>query len=237
MNTPPLISYKHHRYPAAIISQCVWLYFRFALSLSFVVVTMAERGVVVICESVRAWCEKFGRQHARKVRRQRRPMGDALHLDEVYLKINSICQYLWRAVDQEGQVLDILVQPKRKKAAAERFFKNVLPGTCQVPRKVIPDRLASYTQPRAEILPDAAHIRDQGANNRAEISHQSTCLRECRMKRFKSEGQAQWFLSIFSEVGNLFALSRHSVSAASYRELLNRSLGIWASVTQTAAIQ
>ena len=153
MNIPSPISYKRHRYPAAIISQCVW------------------------------------------------------HLDEVYLKINDKCQYLWRAVDQEGQVLDILVQPKRDKTAAERFFKKVLRGTRQAPRQVVTDRLASYTQPCDEILLNATHIRDKGANNRAENSQQSTRLRECRMKRFKSAGQAQRFLSIFSEVGNLFALS------------------------------
>ena len=135
-------------------------------------------------------------------------------------------------MDQEGQVLDILVQPKPDKAAAERFFKKVLRGTRQAPRQVVTDRLASYTQPCAEILPDAAHIRNKGANNRAENSHQPTRIRECRMKRFKSAGQAQQFLSIFSEVGNLFALSRHTVSAASYRELPNRSLGIWSDITQ-----
>ena len=110
------------------------------------------------------------------------------HLDEVYLKINGKCQNLWRAADQEGQELDILVQPKRDKAAAERFFKKVLRGTRQAPRQVFTDRLASYTQPCAEILPDASHIRGKGANNRAENSRQSTRLRECRMKRFKSAG-------------------------------------------------
>ena len=146
-------------------------------------------------------------------------------------------QYLWRAVDQEGQVLDILVQPKRDKAAAERFCKKVLRGTAQAPRLVVTDRLASYTQPCAEILPDTVHIRDKGANNRAENSHQPTRLRECRMRRFKSATQAQQFLSIFSEVGNLFALSRHTLSAANHRLLLNKSLGIWSLVTQAGAVQ
>ena len=193
---------------------------------------MTERGVVVSYESVRAWCEKFGHQYARKIRRQRGPVGDIWHLDEVYLKINGVCQYLWRAVDQEGQVLDILVQPKRDKVAAERFFKKVLRGTAQAPRQVVTDRLASYTQPCAEILPNTVHVRNKGANNRAENSHQPTRLRECRMRRFKSAGQAQRFLSIFSEIGNLFALSRHAVSAATHRELLSRRLGTWSNITQ-----
>lgn len=234
MSTISPKSYKRHRFPAAIISQCVWLYYRFALSFRDVELMMAERGVVVTYESVRAWCDKFGHQYARKIRRERGPRGEIWHLDEVYLKINGKCQYLWRAVDQEGQVLDILVQPKRDKAAAERFFKKVLRGTGQAPRQVVTDQLASYTQPCAEILPDATHIRCKGANNRAENSHQPTRLRECRMRRFKSAGQAQRFLSIFSEIGNLFALSRHTVSAANHRELLRRSLVTWAAVTHAA---
>jgi putative transposase len=237
MKTPPLISYKRHRYPAAVISQCVWLYFRFALNFKDVELMMAQRSVDVSYENIRAWCEKFGRQYAQKIRHQRGPMCNDWNLDEVYLKINGECQHLWCAVDQEGQVLDILVKSKRDKAAAERFFKKVLHYKRQAPRQVVTNRLGSYNQPCADILPDAAHLRGIGAKNRAENSHQPTRLRECRSKRFKSAGQAQRFVSTFSEIGNLFALSRHSVSAASYRELLNRNLVIWASVTQAAAVQ
>ncbi len=198
---------------------------------------MAQRGVEVSYESIRAWCEKFGRQYAKKIRRQRGIMGDTWHLDEVYLKINGQQKYLWRAVDQEGQVLDILVQAKRNKVAAERFFKKVLRGTCQAPREVVTDKLAAYLQPCAHVLPNSTHTRDKGANNRAENSHQPTRQRERRMKRFKSAAQAQRFLSIFSEVGNLFALSRHSVSAANHRLLLNKSLNTWSNLTQTGLVQ
>ena len=141
-------------------------------------------------------------------------MGDTWHLDEVYLKINGQHKYLWRAVDQEGQVLDILVQAKRNKVAAERFFKKILRGTCQAPRAVVTDKLAAYIQPCAHILPGTTHTRDKGANNRAENSHQPVRQRERKMKRYKSAAHAQRFLSIFSEIGNLFALSRHTVSAA-----------------------
>lgn len=192
---------------------------------------MAQRGVEVSYESIRTWCEKFGRQYARKIRSQRGPAGDTWHLDEVYLKIGSQHKYLWRAVDQEGQVLDILVQAKRNKLAAARFFKKVLRGTSQVPREVVTDKLAAYIQPCADILPSSAHTRDKGANNRAENSHQPTRQRERRMKRFKSAAQAQRFLSIFSEVGNLFALARHTVSAVNHRLLLNISLSIWSNLT------
>lgn len=145
-------------------------------------------------------------QYAKKIRRQRGLMGDTWHLDEVYLKINDQQKYLWRAVDQEGQVLDILVQAKRNKLAAEYFFKKVLRGTCHAPREVVTDKLTAYVQPCAHILPSTTHIRYKGANNRAENSHQPTRQRERRMKRFKSAAQAQRYLSIFSEVGNLFAL-------------------------------
>lgn len=231
------ISYKRHRYPAEVISQCVWLYFRFALSFRDVEVMMAERGVVVSYESIRSWCEKFGRQYARKIRRHRGPMGDVWHLDEVYLKIDGEWKYLWRAVDQEGQVLDILVQPKRNKDAAARFFKKLLRDTCQAPREVVTDKLACYIQPCADILPNTEHTRDKGANNRAENSHQPTRQRERRMKRFKSAAQAQRFLSIFSEIGNLFALARHTLSAANHRLLLTKSLDAWANIARAPVVQ
>jgi putative transposase len=193
---------------------------------------MAQRGVEVSYESIRTWCEKFGRQYARRIRRQRGAMGDTWHLDEVYLKIDGQHKLLWRAVDQEGQVLDVLVQAKRNKVAATRFFKKVLRGTAQATRQVVTDKLAAYLQPSAEILPDSVHTRDKGANNRAENSHQPTRQRERRMKRFKSAAQAQRFLSIFSEVGNLFALARYTLSAANHRFLLNKSLNTWFNLTQ-----
>lgn len=139
-------------------------------------------------------------------------------------QINGKHRNLWRAVDQDGQVLDVLVQAKRNKLAAERFFKKMLRGTCQAPRVVVMNKLAAYIQRCADILPNTTHTRDKGANNRAENSHQPTRQRERRMKRFKSAAQAQCFLSIFSEVGNLFALSRHTVSSANHRILLNKSL-------------
>ena len=191
---------------------------------------MAQRGVTVSYESIRTWCEKFGCQYSKKIRRKRGPMGETWHLDEVYLKIDGQQKYLWRAVDQEGQVLDILVQAKRNKLAAARFFKKVLRGTCQSPREVVTDKLAAYIQPCARVLPSSAHTRDKGANNRAENSHQPTRQRERRMKRFKSAAHAQRFLSIFSEVGNLFALSRHTVSATNHRLLLNKSLNTWSNL-------
>ena len=237
MSTNHPISYKRHRYPPEIISHCVWLYFRFSLSFRVVEDMMAERGVVVSYESIRSWCEKFGRQYARKIRSQRGHMGDIWHLDEVYLKIAGEQKYPWHAVDQEGQVLDVLVQAKRDKEAAARFFKMVLRGTGQAPRKVVTVKFASYVQPCARILHNSCHIRDKGANNRAENSHQPTRLRATRIKRFKSVAEAQRFLSIFSEIGNLFALARHTLSASSHRILLDKSLRTWSAVSRVTVVQ
>ena len=139
---------------------------------------MAERGVEVSYESIRTWCEKFGHQYARKIRRQRGPTVDTWHLDEVYLKINGELKYLWRAVDQEGQVLDILVQPRRDKAAAERFFKKLLRATCHAPRVVVMDKLASYNQLCAAILPNSSRRRTRKGSCRssAKLETCSLCL-------------------------------------------------------------
>jgi putative transposase len=148
MNTPPCVSsvspYKGHRFPAEIISHCVWLYFRFSLSFRDVEEMMAERGVVVSYETIREWCQKFGQSYAKRLRARRGHLGDRWHLDEVFLKIQGKLQYLWRAVDQDGDVLDILVQSRRNKRAAKKFFRKLLKGLRYVPRAIITDKLRSY---------------------------------------------------------------------------------------------
>jgi putative transposase len=170
---------------------------------------MAERGVTMTYESIRAWCYKFGRDYAKRIRARRGQLGDTWHLDEVYLKIGGSLRYLWRAVDQDGSVLDILVQPRRDKKAAARFFKKLQRGSRYAPRVVVTDRLGSYIAPCAELQPNTVHRRDKGLNNRAENSHQSTRGRERRMRGFKSTGHAQRFLSIFGVVADLFGVGRH----------------------------
>ena len=186
----PRSPYSGYRFPPEIISYCVWLYFRFSVSYRDIEELMAERGVTVTYESIRAWCYKFGQDYAKRIRARRGQLGDTWHLDEVYLKIDGRLQYLWRAVDQDGSVLDILVQPRRDKNAAARFFKKLLRGLRYAPRVVVTDRLASYIAPCAELLPNTVHRRDKGLNNRAENSHQSTRERERRMRGFKSAGHA-----------------------------------------------
>jgi putative transposase len=209
--------YRGHRFPAAIVSHCVWLYLRFPLSYRDVEEMMAEHGVVVSYETIRAWCEKFGRHYAKQIRARRGRLGDTWHLDEAFLKIGGRFQYLWRAVDQDGSVLDIPVQPKRDKRAAARFFRKLLKGEDYAPRVVVTDKLGSYTAPCAKLVCGATHIRDKGVNNRVENSHQPTRVRERRMRRFKSASHAQRFLSTFSVVHDLFSISRHALSAENVR--------------------
>jgi putative transposase len=164
----PRSPYSGYRFPPEIISYCVWLYFRFSVSYRDIEELMAERGVIVTYETIRAWCYKFGKDYAKRIRARRGRLGDTWHLDEVYLKIDGRLRYLWRAVDQDGSVLDILVQPHRDKKAAARFFKKLLRGSRYAPRVVVTDRLASYIAPCAELPPNTEHRREKGLNNRAE---------------------------------------------------------------------
>src|SRR5690348_15346251 len=136
--------YKRFRFPSEMISHAVWLYFRFSLSFRDVEELLAQRGIIVTYETVRQWCLKLGQTSANELRRRRPCCGDIWHMDEVYLKINGKTHYLWRAVDQDGNMLDILVQSRRNKKAATRFFRKLLTGLRYVPRVIITDKLKSY---------------------------------------------------------------------------------------------
>ncbi len=150
-------------------------------------------------------------------------LGDTWYLDEVFVKIGGELFYLWRAVDQDGDCLDVLVQKRRTPKAAKRFFRKLLKGQGTVPRSIITDKLKSYAAARREIIPSVEHSDEQYENNRAKLSHQPTRQRERQMRRFKSMGQAQRFLSIQGEVGNLFRLGRHLTKVAYYREFRSQS--------------
>ena len=176
--------YAGHRYPAEIISHSVWLYFRFSLSFRDIEELLAARGIVVTYEAVRQWCLKFGQQFAKEIRRRQPRPGDTWFLDEVFITIGGRRHYLWRAVDQEGDVLDILVQKHRDKRAAKRFFRKLLKGLCHAPRRIVTDKLRSYGSARKEVLPDVIHDNDKWQNNRAEVSHQPTRQWERQMRRF-----------------------------------------------------
>jgi putative transposase len=214
---------KGFRFPPEIISHAVWLYFRFSLSFRDVEELLAQRGVVVSYETVRQWCLKFGQTYANELRRRRPRCGDKWHLDEVFLTIRGERHYLWRAVDQDGNVLDILVQSRRNKHAAKRFFRKLLKGLQYVPRVIITDKLRSYGAAKREILPGVEHRQHKGLNNRAENSHQPTRLREKKMRRFKSAKHAQRFLSAFGPISGHFQPRRHRI--------LQSRFGIWNEVT------
>src|SRR3712207_544796 len=191
MTTPPCPSYAGHRFPAEIISHAVWLYFRFPLSLRMVDEILAARGITVSHETVRQWARKFGQGFANQIRRRLPCAGDRWHLDEVCLMIRGQKHWLWRAVDQDGVVLDVLVQRRRDKRAAKHLLRKLLKKQCRTPRVMITDKLASYSAAKGEVMPSVEHRRHKGLNNRAENSHQPTRRRERQMKRFKSPGQAQ----------------------------------------------
>ena len=228
-------SYRQHRYPAEIIAQCVRLYYRFPLSYRGVEELMFERGVVVSYETIRRWCYKFGPTFATELRRRRPQPNEKWHLDEVFLKMNGKTYYLWRAVDAEGLVLDILVQERRNQEAAERFLRRVVAGYPNEPRVVITDKLASYMSALKRVLPRTEHRKHKGLNNRAENSHQPTRQRERAMHRFKSLAQAQRFLEPFGPIREHFCPGRHRLSARSYRAILTARFSAWREATGRAA--
>ncbi|MFE2094695.1 IS6 family transposase [Streptomyces sp. NPDC059460] len=224
-------SYKGHRYPVEVISYCVWLYFRFPLSFREVEELMLQRGVIVSHETVRRWCRKFGQAYANALRRRRPRPGDKWHLDEVFIKINGELKYLWRAVDQDGNVLDILVQSRRDKAAARCFFRRLMTKTRAVPRVIVTDKLRSYGAAHREAMPSAEHRSHKGLNNRAENSHQPTRQRERAMKGFRSVGGAQRFLSAFSGISPHFRPRRHLMTAPDHRLEMTVRFAIWDQIT------
>ena len=172
----PVSFYHRHRFPAEVISHCVWLYFRFALSFRDVEELLAMRGVCLSYETVREWCLKFGQTYANGLRRKAPRPGDRWHLDEVFLKINRRLHYLWRAVDQDGDVLDILVQTKRDKTAAKKFCRKLLKGLRYIPRVIVTEKLRSYNAATTEVMPSVEHVQQKYQNNRAENSHEPTSL-------------------------------------------------------------
>jgi putative transposase len=232
MNIPaPTNRYKNHRFPAEIISHGVWLYFRFCLSYRDVEELLFVRGATVSHETIRKWCRKFGQAYANQLRRRHPRPGYKWHLDEVFLTIHGERRYLWRAVDQDGHVLDILVQRRRNKVAAKKFFRTLLKGCQYVPRVIVTDQLKSYGAAKREILPGVEHRQHRSLNNRAENSHQPTRQRERRMQGFKSPGQAQRFLSAYGPIAQHFRPRRPRSSAPVYRQEMRQRYATWREIT------
>ncbi len=223
--------YHGHRYPREIISHAVWLYYRFGISFRDVEDLLAERGITVSYETIRRWCTKFGLDYAKRLERRQGQLGDTWFLDEVFITINGQRQYLWRAVDQDGDVIDILVQSRRNRRAAERFFRKLLKGQGKPPLRLVTDKLKSYSAALRTIMPSVNHDTEQYANNLAEVSHQPTQQRERQMRKFKSPAQTQRFLSVHGVVLNLFRVGRHKLKSAHRRMLRARSFAAWEAVT------
>lgn len=219
--------YKRHRFPSDIIQYIVWLYHRFNMSHRDIEDLLTERGIEVSYESIRLWCNKFGPHYARRLKRRHQGYGDTVYIDEVFVKIHGQQKYLWRAVDQDGEVVDVFLQSRRDGDAAKRFFKRLIRNHSNEPRKIVTDKLRSYNVAHRELIPESIHDTSQYANNRAEVSHQPTRVRERGMRRFKSMKQAQRFLGAHAAVYNLFNLGRHLVLAKHYRIFRDNAFASW----------
>ncbi len=193
-----------------------------------------ERGVLLSYETARRWCLKFGPEYARRLKRRKVQPGDKWHLDEVFLNIGGHRRYLWRAVDQTGNTLDILVTSKRDKRAAKRFLRKLLRDNTK-PRVVVTDKLRSYGAALKELLPHTEHRQSRHLNNRAENSHQRTRRREQVLQRFKSSGHAQRFLSVFEPLNTHFRPPRHPLKAPDYRQIMSKRFSTWREVAELAA--
>jgi putative transposase len=224
-------SYRGDRLPREVISHGVWLYHRFSLSFRDVEELLAKRGILVSYETTRQWCRKFGPEYARRLKQHHGRLGDIWHLDEVFVRIRGERHYLWRAVDQDGDVIDILDQRYRNARAAKRFFRKLLKEQGSKPWQLVTDKSRSYDVAHRNIMPSVDHNTDRYANNLAEVSHQPTRQRELQMRGFKSAGKAQRFLSVRGVIRNLFNLGRHQLSSANYRLLRERSFREWSAAT------
>ncbi|MGD1849049.1 MAG: IS6 family transposase [Cyanophyceae cyanobacterium] len=228
--------HKRHRFPIDIIRHCVWLYYSFPLSYRDIEKMMLYRGIEVTYETVRNWCQKFAQDYANQIRKRRRAPVDKWHLDEVVVTIKGEQFYLWRAVGAQGQVIDILMQRRRNKGAAKKFFRKLLKGTGSAPRVIVTDKLRSYGAAKKELIPTVEHRQHRGLNNRAENSHRPTRTRERRMGRCKSPGGAQRFLSAFEPIRGYFHPHQHQHSASDYRATMSQRFTDWRELTQLASV-
>src|SRR4051794_33161592 len=228
------VSYARHQFPAEIIRHAVWLYLRFSLSYRDVEELLAERGISVAYESVRRWVLKFGPDFARNLRRLRPRPTSTWHLDEMVVSIQGRHMYLWRAVDAEGEVLDLLVQPRRDKAAALKLLRKLIKKQGTAPAVLVTDKLHSYAAARRELGLSARHEQGLRKNNRAENSHQPVRRRERKMQGFASPGSAQRFLSLHAAVQNTFYFQRHLISRRTLRLFRAEAADAWQKATAAA---
>jgi transposase-like protein len=225
------ISFARHQFPPAIIRHAVWLYVRFTLSYRDVEDMLAERGLDVSYETVRRWVLKFGPLFAQELARRRPRPSSRWHLDEMAVIIAGEQFWLWRAVDDEGEVLDLLVQRRRGKAAAVKLMRKLMKKQGFAPDVLVTDKLRSYGAAKAELKLTARHEQGRRRNNRAENSDLPVRRRERKMQRFKSPGSAQRFLSVHGAVHNNFNLQRHLLSRSTLRILREEAFRTWQAAT------
>ena len=228
------ISYARHRFPPDVIRHAVWLYLRFTLSYRDVEDLLAERGLEISNETIRRWLLKFGPVVARNLRRGRPVPHDQWHLDEMVVSIAGRRMYMWRAVDSEGEVLDVLVQPRRDKAAALKLVKKLLKRQGFAPTVIVTDKLGSYRAALQVIGFSGQHEQGLRANNLAENSHQPVRRRERKMQGFKSAASAQRFVSVHAAVYNVFNVQRHLISRATLRRFRAAAHHAWNDATTMA---
>lgn len=228
------ISFKRHRFPPQIIAHVVWLYVRFNLSLREVEELMLERGVDISYETIRRWTIKFGPQIAHVLRRRQPRPGDVWHLDKVVVKIAGRSYWLWRAVDQNGAVLEEILQPKRDKRAAKRLLVKLMKRWGFVPKRIITDKLRSYGAARREVAPGLDHWSHKGLNNRAENSHLPFRKRERAMQGFRSPGGLQRFVWMQSATRNHFSVPARRRSALTIRYHRLEAFAAWKSAANVA---
>jgi putative transposase len=221
------LSYRRHRFPPPIIQHAIWLYLRFTLSYRDVEELLSERGLEVSYETVRRWVLKFGPGFAQRLRRSRPRPSDRWHLDEMVVRIAGRRMYLWRAVDHEGEVLDMLVQRRRDTRAALRLMRKLFRKHGFVPKLLTTDKLGSYGSAFRHLRLTCPHEQGLRANNRAENSHQVVRRRERKMQRFKSAGSAQRFLNVHAAVHNTFNLQRHLISRSTLRAFRAEAAARW----------
>ena len=226
------LSYHRHRFPAEVIQYAVWLYFRFPLSFRDVEDLLAQRGIDVSYETVRRWSVKFGLAYARKLRRSHHPQTHAGI--SMRSSINGRNMYLWRAVDCEGEVLDLLIQSRRNKTAALKLMRKLLKTQGFAPTAVVTDKLPSYGAALSDLGMQGKHITGGRSNNRAENSHLPVRQRERRMQRFKSAGSAQRFLSTHAAIYNTFNVQRHLICRKTLRQFRGEAMRTWRAVTAAA---
>ncbi|WP_336491467.1 IS6 family transposase [Methylobacterium nigriterrae] len=231
-----LLSYSGYCFPSDIIQRAVWMYLRFTLSFRDVEELLAERGITVMYESIRRWVLTFGPLIARGLRARRPKPHARWHLDEVFVRIGGKQMYLWRAVDAEGEVLDVLVQAKRDRCAAQKLMRKLLKKQGMTPETWVTDKCPSYGAAlREQQLNRAAHVQRKRANNRAESSHLPVRRRERKQQGFKSPGSAQLFLSIHAATYNTFTVPRHLVSARAHRLFRVEAFEAWRRAAGVAA--